>query len=114
MFGFAILQWNDPDRLQWISLYTATALLAILMYFKNCISCVKAWTIMLSMICVIMIVQAIPGVFDYIQTSNYSDIFSPMSDENTYVEVVREFIGLLIVLLYCIISGVLLFKKHRN
>lgn len=75
MFGFAALQWNDPDRLQWISVYIATAFLAILIFIKLCNTCAMAWAIMLSMICLKMMTQTFTGVFEYLQTFNYSDIY---------------------------------------
>ena len=114
MFGFAALQWNDPDRLQWISVYFATSFLAILIFIKLCNTCAKAWAIMLSTICLIMMTQTFTGVFEYLQTSNYSDIYLPMTDDKPHIEEVREFLGLLIVLLYCITSTIILFKNRLN
>lgn len=114
MFGFAALQWNDPDRLQWISLYVATALLAILIFIKLCNPCSIAWAIMLSMISLIMMTQTLPGVFEYLQSSNYNDIYLPMTEEKPQIEQVREFLGLLIVVLYCFTSAITLFKNRHN
>lgn len=101
MLSFTTLQWNDSDRLIWIGIYFATSLLALIAYTGICKSCIRAWAIMLSIITLIMLMQAFPGVITYFQVSNYGEIFTSMTEDKPYIEQVREFIGLLIVLIYC-------------
>ena len=114
MFGFAALQWNDQDRLLWISVYVAGALLAILIFTKKCKACASAWAIMLSVICLIMMIKAFPGLIEYVKSSSYNELYSAMTEEKPYIEQVREFLGLLIVLCYCLISAYILFKNRRD
>ena len=102
MFSFAALQWNDPDRLIWIGIYITTALMALTASVEVCKSCVRAWAIMLCIISLIMMAKISPEVFKIIQNHNYQEIFSTMSDDKPYIEQTREFLGLLIVLLYCL------------
>ena len=102
MLGFAALQWNDPDRMLWISLYLTTALMAMLAITYFCKPCIRAWAIMLCVISLIIMTQVFSGVVTFIQTSSYREIFSAMNDEQPYIEQAREFLGLLIVLFYCI------------
>lgn len=111
MLIFAVLQWNDPDRVIWIAIYLATALLALITYIEVCKPCIQACAIILGIACLIMLMQAVPGAITYLQTSNYAEIFSPMIENKPYIEQVREFLGLLIVLVYCILV-VKIF--HRN
>ncbi len=111
MLSFAALQWNDPDRLKWIAIYCATALLALIAYTGICKSCVQAWAILLSIITLIMLIQAIPSVITYFQTSNYGEIFSPMTEDKPYIGQVREFIELLIVLIFCVYVATQVYKK---
>lgn len=117
MLSFAALQWNDPDRVIWIGIYVATALMALIAFTEVCKSCVQAWAIMLSIISLIMLIQTLPGVITFVQTSNYGEIFSPMTEDKPYIEQVREFLGLLIVMIYSIYVAILFYKSqlnHRN
>ncbi len=58
-----------------------------------------------------MLIQAFPGVITYFQTSNYGEIFSPMKEDKSYIEQAREFIELLIVLIYCVYVAIQVYKK---
>ena len=111
MLGFAALQWNDPDRIIWISFYLTTALMAMLAITNTCKPCLRAWAMILSVITVIMMTQVFPGVVTFIQTSNYREIFAAMNDEQPYIEQSREFLGLFIVLFYCIYVACVSYQK---
>ena len=101
MLSFATLQWKDPDRLIWIGIYFATSLLALIAYTYICKSCIQGWATMLSIITLLILIQVFPGVIIYFQVSNYGEIITSMTEDKSYIEQVREFIGLLIVLIYC-------------
>ncbi len=111
MLSFAALQWNDPDRVIWISIYLATALMACLVYYDICNPCLQAWAILFCLITFIMILLVFPGVIEFIQNSNLQEIFSTMSDEKIYIEQTREFLGLLITLSYCIYIVIKYYKQ---
>ena len=61
-----------------------------------------------------MTTQTFSGIAAYLQKSNYQEIFSDMSDDKPYIEQVREFLGLLIVLLYCIFVAFLHRSNNRK
>ena len=103
MLSFTALQWNDPDRLIWIGIYFTTALLALMALIELCESCVRAWAIVLCLIAIIMIALVFPGVVTFLQISNFQEIFSTMEDNKPYIEEMREFLGLLIITVYCIV-----------
>ncbi len=102
MLAFAILQLNDSDRLVWISIYLASALMVFFALIEACNPCVRAWAIMLCILSLILMVQVFPGVITFLQTSDYQEIYAPITSKKSYIEQTREFLGLLIVMLYCI------------
>ena len=114
MLFFAVLQWNDPDRLKWVGIYLAAALLALFITIDICKPCMRAWVIMLSIISIIMMLQLIPGVITFFQGTNYQEIFSAMTDDKPYIEEIREFLGLLIVMFYCVFVGITLHVNLKN
>lgn len=111
MLSFTALQWNDPDRLIWIGIYFTTALLAFMALIELCKPCVRIWAIVLCLIAIIMMALVFPGVVTFLQKSNFQEIFSIMSDNQPYIEEAREFLGLLIVVVYCM---VLVFLQNKE
>lgn len=93
-FSFAIVQWNDPDSFIWIIMYlvvSGTAFLAFQskFYFKLCIPIVLVLALSLSFY--------IPDVISWFQ-DGMPNIADSMKASSPYIELVREFFGLLISL----------------
>jgi hypothetical protein len=111
MSGFAASQWNGPDRILCISIYFATALLALTAFTQVCKPCAQAWAIMLCIIALTMSLRTFSELISYIQTSSFGELFAPMSEHKSYSEATREFLGLLIVMLYSIFVAM---QFHQN
>ncbi len=113
MVLFALLQWNDIDRLIWLSIYLAAALLAFLTYKKNCQPCIIAWACLIIVFAGYMLIAVIPGVANTLEPNAYTDIFFSMHDK-TYMEQTREALGLLIILFYSICILIQIYMKQRH
>lgn len=92
---FAVVQLNDPDPYLWVIIYGAVAVIsgfAVVGKYNK--------TIILSIagICVIWMATLIPGVIDWID-KGMPTITGSMKAESPHIEFVREFLGLLIILL---------------
>ena len=111
MIFFAVLQWNDPDRGNWILIYLAAGILAIIAYFKTCKACIIAWSILLTLSCFIMLLPTLSGVATFINNDDITEFVSSMQDDKPYIEQVREFSGLLIVIVYSIITAMVSYKR---
>ena len=111
MLFFASLQWNDPDQLLWISIYTGAAITAILFAFKFCKICTQILAIILICICITMAFWTVPGVINFFQESKLDEALSPMQEDNPHIEQLREILGLLIVLVYSIYTSLKLKQK---
>ena len=111
MIFFAVLQWNDPDRGNWILIYLTAGILAIIAYFKTCKACIIAWSILLTLSCFIMLLPTLSGVATFINNDDITEFVSSMQDDKPYIEQVREFSGLLIVIVYSIITAIVSYKR---
>lgn len=92
---FAILQWNDPDGLIWIIVYGYVALMSGQSWFgKPSSRFILAGIIGL----VFGMIFYIPDVVRWIG-SGMPSITGQMKAETPFIELIREFLGLLIALL---------------
>lgn len=104
MVVFAILQWNDPDAWLWIFIYGYVAVMGGLSFSLLRLK----WFILAGILGLsIGIILNIPKFIDWIE-SGMPSIIGHMKAESPFIEVIREFLGLLIAL------GVLLFHFFYN
>lgn len=91
--GFAVVQFNDPDPLIWIGLYSFVALvnaMAIFSFFPK--RSIILGLIVFSMGCVYLS----PSLVEWIGSED--SLITGMSPDRMYVEESREFFGLLMAL----------------
>lgn len=89
---FAVVQYNDPDPLLWISLYLLVAAIAGL----AAVNIFPKWVIRGALIgCVIGLGVLLPDFMDWLNTGAES-ITETMKTEKPHIELTREFLGLLI------------------
>jgi len=95
MFLFAIVQWNDPDGLLWIFIYGYVAIVSGLTFTKVALK----WFIISGIIgYTIGILILFPDFISWINAGTPS-ITGQMKAESPFIELVREFSGLIICLL---------------
>ena len=111
MIFFTVLQWNDPDRGYWILIYLTACILAIIAFFKTCKACIIAWSCLLTLSCFIMLLPTLSGVATFINNGDIAEFIANMQEDKPYIEQVREFSGLLIVITYSIITALVSYKS---
>lgn len=92
---FAYFNMNDPDPLAWVSAYGITAVLFVIAAFG------RSQRKPIGAVAVILFVwmcTMIPGMVDWFR-SGMPSITGEMKATDIHVEVVREFLGLLIAVL---------------
>ena len=108
MFGIfilsAVVQYNDPDPLQWIVIYVLAGI-ACLLYKR--ISFDTHFSVFVGFVALIWAVFLIP----YVAEVSLNDIFESVQMKTESVEVIREIGGLLIVVIWMV---VLAFKSFKN
>lgn len=89
---FAALQYNDPDPIIWMAIYTAVALLFIMAGLgKN-----ARWPArIMAVVLLAWAATMLPGMLDWVRMGMPS-ITSSMKAEEPHIELVREFLGLTI------------------
>lgn len=90
--AFAALQFNDPDPIVWVLAYGSVAVLFALAVFGRADRRVSGW------LCVALLVwmlTMLPGMMDWLD-SDMPSIVEEMKASTPHVEVVREFLGLMI------------------
>lgn len=104
---FALVQLNDADPWLWVSWYVFLALLSVFAAWGRFY---RLWVIAGLVLCVLGVARLAPDFMQWMQ-DGMPTIVASMKAENPYIELVREFLGLLI-------SGaallVLFFKGRRN
>jgi len=111
--AFAVLQFNDPDPIVWVIIYTCIAILAILEIF-NFPS--QLFTRVLYLALFIYWICYIPDFIAWAQ-EGFPSITGSMQAENPLVENIREFGGLtiaLIVVQYYFFKSFNFFRKNRT
>ena len=101
---FAYFQWNDPDSFKWIIYYLVIAVLSFASLFQvNKAIYIYAMLILSAIWMISLLPNAITWVMDGMPT-----IVESMKASSPYIELVREFLGLLISIL------MLLFLLYDN
>jgi len=94
-FLFAFFQYNDPDPLLWIIAYTYVACCILLYQFTD----VALFPITIGIFVFIgLFISYIPYIYDWVKEGMPS-ITGTMKAQSPYIEVVRESLGILLILL---------------
>lgn len=93
-FLFASVQFNDPDGWKWVLAYAVPAILFGLVLF-NAESVKVARVLFITYACIALLY--VPDFFSWIM-AGFPSIVETMKADRPYVEFVREFLGLGIVL----------------
>ncbi|MCB9316060.1 MAG: transmembrane 220 family protein [Lewinellaceae bacterium] len=105
--AFALVQYNDPDPLIWMLVYGVVALIYVLAALEKphrkvalgaCIATL-GWAL-----------TYVPAFWDWVQMGAPS-IVETMKAEKPYVELTREFLGLVLA---AVASGWLAFRRYRQ
>ena len=92
---FAAVQYNDPDALRWIAIYGYVSLAALGAYFGR----VPRWAIYAGMlVCLIWMGTLFKDFIHWIQMGMPS-IVDEMHTTKPHIELVREFLGLLLAMI---------------
>lgn len=92
---FAVVQFNDPDPLYWILIYSVTALFLLLNLFGWHNKIILGLFIIAG---VLLSLQYIGGVIDYFSAEDMGAIADKMHYDRPYIELTREFFGLWIAI----------------
>jgi len=91
----AVIQYNDPDPVYWVTVYGIAACVPALSIAGKRSELVAG--IAIGMIASGML-YAVPGFFDYLASGRWGTITGAMDGADAYVEPAREFLGLGIAL----------------
>lgn len=98
----AALQWNDPDPFFWISIYLSAAVICGFAAFER----YNRWAILLVMaVCLYELSTLFPDFSQWIK-DDMPSITESMKASTPHVELVREFLGLAIVMIVLIFQYV--------
>lgn len=89
--SFAYLQFNDPDPVFWISIYTSVALVSLLRTFGIYRSVIF---LVFSIVLVAISLTYVSGFIEYMLQPNKNEIIGEMVYKKPYIEETREFLGL--------------------
>lgn len=94
---FAGLQWNDPadDRLFWILMYVSVSVVCFYAAFGR----YNAWTISLGILVAIFMLFRLFPAFIVWMDDGAPSIMESMKASSPHVELVREFLGLVLCLI---------------
>lgn len=95
-FVMAGLQFNDPDPIYWVAVYSSTALVSI---SKGLGRYSEFWAALTIGAIVAGMIFSIPGVLNFVEYGTFDELMGKMSASKPYVESTREFGGLLIALI---------------
>lgn len=107
---FAVVQFNDPDPLFWVLVYATMALICGLAAFK------KTKILLLFAVLAVLVFELFtmyPTFSDWIK-EGMPNIVKSMAAESPYVELVREFLGLLICFIVLIFQWVIYRSTSPN
>lgn len=95
-FVMAGLQFNDPDPVYWVAVYSGTALIAL---SKALGRYSEFWAAITIGGVVAGLIYALPGVLNFIDFGSIDELSGAMTSSKPYIESTREFGGLLIALI---------------
>lgn len=103
MLVFALLQFNDPDPLIWVTYYTAIACACTFAAFRPLS---RVAFMALAAVTLTGAALTFPGFVDWVFYRPTSDLWAPMAADRMYIEHSRELLGL-------VIAGAFLVAAHR-
>lgn len=104
--AFAALQLNDPDPVLWISIYAGIAGISFFAAFGR----YNVWILVVAMTVILVeLLRLLPDLSGWIDAGMPS-IAGSMKAESPYIELVREFVGVLI----CFAALVFHFYGYRR
>lgn len=96
MYLFAIVQYNDPDGWKWMVAYLLPAILFTLVFFG--VYNAKAARMMFILFACVALLY-VPDLIAWV-SSGFPSIADSMKADKPLVELMREFFGLIIILLF--------------
>ncbi len=103
LFGFSVLQLNDPDPVIWVSFYVICALVPSMLLFDKFYRSIF-WVAVA--ICAVQLFISAPGAYQYYLHINEEPLMQGMNPNKPYIEECREFLGALIALVLVVVSVV--------
>jgi hypothetical protein len=94
-FVMAGLQFNDPDPIYWIAVYSGTALVAL---SKALGRFSEFWAAIVIGGVIAGLIHAVPGVLNFIEYGTFEELTGKMTASRPYIESTREFGELFIAL----------------
>ena len=101
LFGLsALLQWNDPDPLAWIAIYSACTISCLLAFTPF-----RIWWIpvIVAALCLLWAGSLVPGIYAESTTINWSEVIGSIEMKSMQSEIVREIGGLLIAAMWMLL-----------
>ena len=108
MIVFGAVQYNDADYLIWMPIYFAAAALPILYLMR------KLWKpipLVLMVVGVFFLLSYAPAFLEWV-SGGMPNIAESMKAESPYIELIREFFGLLICVLVAMRYYILARRKY--
>lgn len=107
---FAAVQLNDPDPWLWVALYSYVAIISALAFFKN----YNKYAILIGItVSGIWLINLLPDFITWIQGGAES-IVDSMKAEKPHIELTREFLGLILVILVLAFQYRSFVKQNNN
>jgi hypothetical protein len=104
----AVIQFNDPDPLYWVAVYTGTAWVGASRAIGRASNSLTL--IVLGLICAGLLIAA-PGFSAYLRAGDFASIGGEMAGASTPVESAREFLGLVLALAF-VVYVLIRTRKH--
>jgi hypothetical protein len=91
--SWVIVQYNDPDPIQWMSMYGLVVVVCVMAAYKKYSQPLIAIGIVVS---IIWAATLMPSVIDYFSNHKSNEIFENMTPSKLFIEEARECFGLII------------------
>ncbi len=95
-FLAAFIQWNDPDPVYWIAVYTATGVTIVIQVVGRLS---RFWVTLVIGAVMGGLLMTLGGLVEYLRSGDLGSITGEMTASKPYVEEAREFVGLALALL---------------
>lgn len=106
---FALVQWNDPDYYMWMPPYLLVAYISFNAAFEKYY---KLWCSLLLILFLFWMSLYFPHIKQW-YADGMPSIAETMKAESAYIELAREFFGLLICLISTLYFLILAFKSSK-
>ncbi|MGH1366068.1 MAG: transmembrane 220 family protein [Calditrichia bacterium] len=103
---FAVIQFNDPDPMLWVMLYSAAAAVCALDAFGRF---EESLTVVMFGVCFATAVFYAPAIAEWLTSPDLSELYGEMKAQKPFIEETRESLGALIAATGCFY----VFHKNR-